>query len=78
MPRRKKRSYDATMRFRAFEELGKRILRVVVARGHGDASDIMREGTINRVEEEEKRLGLPPIEEKPAKKISYSKAKKKK
>lgn len=45
-------------RFRCFKALRDRAARVAKVRGHGDASDIGREGVINHVEKEEKRLGL--------------------
>lgn len=53
--------YDATYRFRCWETLKTRANRVARERGSGDASDIGREGVINLVEKEEKRLGLPAL-----------------
>lgn len=50
--------YDSMYRFRCFKALRDRAARVAKVRGHGDASDIGREGVINHVEKEEKRLGL--------------------
>lgn len=77
MPKRKKKTpYDATLRFRAFQKLAARIERIVEARGYGDASDVMREGTALHVQEEEERLGLPPIDGT-TKPVRYSKGKKK-
>ncbi|MEY2512020.1 MAG: hypothetical protein QOE26_2783 [Verrucomicrobiota bacterium] len=74
MPKRKKKApYDATLRFRSFKTLAARIERIVAARGYGDASDVMREGTDFRVREEERRLGLSPIDSEP---VRYSKGKK--
>ncbi len=55
-------NFDATYRFRCFDTLKKRAARVAAKRGHGDKSDIAREGVIKLVEAEEKRLGLPPLE----------------
>lgn len=51
--------YDSVYRFRCFKTLKKRAARVATARGHGDGSDVGREGVIGFVEKEEKRLGLP-------------------
>lgn len=55
--------YDYTYRFRTHKTLKARAQRVADKRGFGDAADIGREGVIKLIEAEEKRLGLPPIEE---------------
>ncbi|MEY2512022.1 MAG: hypothetical protein QOE26_2785 [Verrucomicrobiota bacterium] len=50
--------YDSVYRFRCLKTLKKRADRVARERGHGDASDVGREGVVGYVEKEEKRLGL--------------------
>jgi hypothetical protein len=63
MPRnRRKPTYDATLRFRAFKALADRIDRIIEKRGYGAPADFMREGMSKLVVEEERRLGLPPLE----------------
>jgi hypothetical protein len=63
MPPTKKRPYDATFRFRGFKALGERIKRIAAARGYGDDSDILREGVMKHVMEQERALGIPKVAE---------------
>lgn len=64
-PSKKKAAYDATFRFRGYSELGKRIARVLEARGYGDDSEFMREAVMKLVIELEKNFGLPRVAEEP-------------
>lgn len=75
MPKQRKLPYNATIRFRAFKQLEERINRIVNARGYGDPADFMREGMSKLVIEEERRLGLPPMEPPARKPVKYSKSK---
>lgn len=75
MPKQKKLPYNATIRFRAFKNLEDRINRIVEARGYGDPADFMREGMSKLVIEEERRLGLAPLESPIRKPVKYTKSK---